>query len=259
VLWYAARHKEDGPLATITTAPAAPRRPHVRLFYVALSIAMALVVFAGFAPTYYLRALNPSPVTISGSTSLSPLVHLHGAIFSAWVVLFIVQTTLVSQRNVRAHRRLGVAGAVVAAAMVVVGVNTAIASAAAGGAPPGVDPLAFLAVPLFDMVLFPIFVGLALWKRRDRESHGRLMLLAYMTVIVAAVARLPGVLPYGPPMFFGLTLLFLLAGVLHDRASRGRVHPVYVWGGAVFVLSVPVRLAVSTTDAWRQFALFLTR
>jgi hypothetical protein len=83
------------------------------------------------------------------------------------------------------------------------------------------------------------------------------MLLAYVCIVVAAIARLPGVLPLGAPAFFGLSLLFVLAGVIYDRVSRGRVHPVYVWGGTMLALSVPLRLLISGTDMWRQVAQWL--
>jgi uncharacterized membrane protein YoaK (UPF0700 family) len=109
------------------------------------------------------------------------------------------------------------------------------------------------------MVLFAGFVIAALVKRRDKETHKRLMLLAYVTIIVAAVARLPGMLAVGPPAFFGGALLFILAGAIYDRVSRGRVHKAYIWGGLIFVASVPLRLAFSGTGAWRAFAEFLTR
>jgi hypothetical protein len=230
-----------------------------RVFYGGIAIVMATIVLVGFAPTYYLRAFVAAPLTVSGATTLTPLAHLHGALFTGWVLLFIVQTALVASHRVRVHRRLGIAGGVLAAAMVVVGVSTAIASAARGAAPPGVDPLVFLAIPLFDMVLFPIFVGAALWHRRNKEAHKRLMLLAYVSILVAAVARWPGVLPYGPLAFFGLTFIILVVAVLYDLASRRRVHPVYIWGGALLVVSVPLRLMISGTDAWRGIAEFLTR
>jgi hypothetical protein len=222
-----------------------------------MAIAMALTVFIGFAPTYYLRAYFGAPVTVSGTTSLTPLAHLHGVLFTGWVLLFIVQTALVATHRVAVHRRLGMAGAWLAAAMVVVGVSTAIAGAARGAAPPGVDPLAFLAVPLFDMALFAGFVTTAILWRRHKETHKRLMLLAYVSIIVAAAARLPGVVSYGPLAFFGLAFVFALCGALYDLASRGRVHRVYLWGGAVLLVSVPARLAISETAAWRTFAEFV--
>jgi hypothetical protein len=244
----------------------APQAPSVvpvgaydHVFYGGMAVTLALVVLTGFAPTYYLRFFDGAPShTVSGGP-ITPLVHLHGALFTSWIVLFIVQTALVSSRRVAVHRRLGVAGAVLAAAMVVVGTMTAIRTAARGGAPPGVPPLAFLAIPVFDMVLFATFVTTALVMRRDKEAHKRLMLLAYITLVVAAVARLPGVLPLGPLAFFGFGYLFMVFAALYDLVTRGRVHKAYLWGGAMMVVSVPLRLFVSGTAAWMAFAEFLVR
>jgi hypothetical protein len=189
----------------------------------------------------------------------TPLVHLHGALFTGWVVLFITQTALVASHRLAVHRRLGVAGAVLAAAMVLVGTSTAVATAKRGGAPVGVDPLAFLAIPIFDMVLFATFVTAALVLRRNKETHKRLMLLAYISIIVAAVARLPGVLPLGPLAFFGLGYFLVVVAVIYDLVSRHRVHKAYLWGGALMVASVPLRLAISGTGLWQAFAQALTK
>jgi hypothetical protein len=174
-------------------------------------------------------------------------------------VLFLVQTTLVAGRKVALHRRLGIAGAVLALVMVLVGVRTAITAAARGSAPPGVDPLVFLAVPLFDMLGFAGFVAAAVWLRARREAHKRLMLLAYASIITAAVGRIAGVASVGPLLALGLSLTFVLAGVVYDVVSRGRVHPAYVWGGTLLALSLPLRLAISGTAAWRAFAESLVR
>jgi hypothetical protein len=230
-----------------------------RLFYGSMSIALAVTVFCGFAPTYYLRVFSGGPkVTINGGP-FTPLVAVHAALFTAWVTLFIVQTSLVAGHRVRAHQRLGMAGAVLAASMVVVGALLAIATAARGAAPPGMDPLAFLAVPMFDIILFAFFVACALRLRRDREAHKRLMLLAYVNLVAAAVARLPGILPLGPFVFYGLSFLFVVAGATYDLMTRKRLHPVYLWGGLLFAVSVPVRLAISGTSAWKALGAFLTR
>jgi hypothetical protein len=223
-----------------------------------MAAVLALTVFAGFAPTYYLRLFSGGPrATVTGGP-FTPMVHVHGALFTSWVLLYVAQTALIARRRVAAHRRMGIAGAVLAAAMVVAGMVIAIGAAARGAAPPGVDPLAFLIIPFTDMVLFAGFLAAALARRRSPEAHKRLMLLAYVNLMVAAVARLPGVLPLGPPAYYGLALLFILAGALYDRLSRGRVHAVYVWGGALFVASVPARLLLSGTGAWRALAQLLT-
>jgi FtsH-binding integral membrane protein len=152
-----------------------------------------------------------------------------------------------------------VAGGVLAAAMVAAGTALAVATARRGGAPVGVDPLAFLAIPIFDMIVFGGFVTAALLLRRDKEAHKRLMLLAYISLVVAAVARLPGVLPLGPPAFFGLGYAFALVAVAYDLLTRHRVHKAYAWGVPLLVASVPVRLAVSGTAPWHALGAFLTR
>jgi hypothetical protein len=85
------------------------------------------------------------------------------------------------------------------------------------------------------------------------------MLLAYISLIVAAVARLPGVLPLGPLAFFGLGYLFVVLAAIYDLASRRRVHKAYLWGGGLMVASVPLRLMISGTGAWRGFAELLTK
>ena len=229
-----------------------------RVFYTGIAATMALTVFFGFGQTYYFRVMSGTAATLSGGT-ITPTIHVHGLVFSAWVVLFLVQTMLVASRKVAVHRTLGYASLALAATMVIVGVRTALESAARGAAPPGADPLAFLVVPLADVTLFTGFYSAAVVKRRQRETHKRLMLLAYVSIITAAVARLPGLLALGPPVFFGLSFMFVVAGAVYDKVSRGRIHPVYLWGGAIIALSVPGRLALSTTGAWRTFAEFLVR
>ncbi len=230
-----------------------------RVFYGGVAVTMAAMAVVGFAPTYYLRLFSGGPTaTISGGP-FTGLVHLHGALFTAWVALFIVQTALISARRVAVHRRVGVAGAVLAGMMVIVASMTALGMAKRGAAPPGIGPLAFLAIPLFDMVMFATFIAAALVLRRKKEAHKRLMLLGYISIMGAPAARLPGVLPYGPFAFYGIAFVFLLAGILYDVASRRRVHPAYLWGGALLVASVPLRLAISSTTAWTTFAQMLTR
>jgi hypothetical protein len=247
-------------VATPATRSRAPMvGAYDRVFYSAMALVMALTVFAGFGSTYYFRFFSGGPTATLSGGPFTALVHVHALLFTSWVLLFIVQTTLVASRRVAVHRRLGMAGTGLAAAMVVAGTFTALEAARRGAAPPGVEPLAFLIIPLSDMVLFAGFITTAFVLRRNKEAHKRLMLLAYVTILVAATARLPGVLLLGPPAFFGLACLFIVAGVVYDLLSRRRVHPVYVWGGALFVLSVPARLAFSGTAAWRAFAEFLTR
>ncbi len=230
-----------------------------RVFYGGMGVLLAALTLVGFGPTFYFRWLVDPMPTVSGSTTLTPLTYFHGAVFTAWVVLFIVQTSLIASRRVAVHRKLGIAGAVLAGLMIVIGVSTAIAAARLGSAPPGVDSLTFMAVPMFDMILFAGFVAAAILRRKDKETHKRLMLLAYISIIGAAVARMPGVLPYGPLAFFGIAYGLSFLGAGFDYWSRGRVSRVYWWGIPLLLLSVPLRLVVSGTGAWQSFARFVTQ
>jgi hypothetical protein len=249
---------------TTTAAPlralSAATGRYDRLFYSGIAIAMALTVLFGFGPTYYFAAIAGRPLATVSGRPITLLVHAHGVLFTSWALLVVAQTTLVAQQKVHVHRRLGAVGGGLAALMIVVGTMTALRSAATGGGPPGTDPLSFLLVPLTDMLLFGSFVGLALRQRGKAEAHKRLMLLAYVSIMAAAVGRLPAVLALGrPPVVLGLTLTFLFAGITYDLMTRRRVHPVYLWGGAVLIASVPFRLVVSQTSAWKAVAAAIVR
>lgn len=210
-------------------------------FYLWMAGALALTAFAGFAPTYFLR-----PV-FAPAAPLTPLMHVHGALFSAWVALLVVQASLVAARRTDVHRRLGIAGAVLAAAMIPAGILLALESARRGLAPQGLDPLTFAAVPLGSVVMFAAFAGAGLANRRRPAVHRRLMILATVAIITPALARLVG---RRPTVALALTPLFVLAAIAYDYRRERRLHPVYLWGGLVILLSGPVRIAIGRTDAW---------
>jgi hypothetical protein len=253
-------------MSTIAVSQAMPQAPvrrvgtHDRVFYGSVAVLMALLAIVGFAPTFYLRLFSGGPpLTFGAGRPFTPLIYLHGALFTAWVALFIVQTALISARCVVLHRRIGVAGALLAAAMIAVATMTALGAAKRGSTPPGIPPLVFLAIPLFDMVMFTTFITAALALRRNKEAHKRLMLLAYVSIMGAPAARLPGMLPLGPLAFYGIAFVFLAAGIVYDLVSRRRVHAAYIWGGTLLVASVPLRLAISGTATWMAIAQALTR
>ena len=228
------------------------RRMGGRSFYVCLAIAFAILVAIGFGPTFYLKPVLAAP-------PLTALITLHGFMFTAWILLLIVQTTLVAKGRTDVHRRLGILGAVLAAGMVGVGLKTAIAAVARGVSPPGAPPpLSFFAIPFFSIVLFAIFIGLAIALRRDTATHKRLMVLGTAAIMGAAIARLPFGAAGIPPVFFAIADLFLVAGIIHDWRTMGRVHRAYVWGGLLLVASQPFQLAILGTEAWIGFARWLT-
>jgi hypothetical protein len=233
--------------------PAINRRRRERWFYISMSIAAVITVFAGFSRTYYLRPyFNTAP--------LMPLLHLHGLVFTSWLALFLVQTTLIAAHRTDIHRRLGILGGVIAALMIVIGPTTAVIRASQGATPvPGVSPLSFLVVPLGDMFLFAILVSAGFNYRRRPDVHKRLMMLATISILAAAIARLPfAIMQAGPPAFFGLTDVFVLACISYDLITLKRVHRATALGALLIIASQPLRLMLGGTHAWLAFAGWLT-
>ena len=230
-------------------APSIHRSGKDHRLYIWVAVFIPIIVLAGFARTYYLKGLFGTPV-LPGL-----LVHLHGIVMTSWVVLFVAQVWLVSTRRTKLHQRLGVWGAILAALMLLVGVLTAIFGAARGSSP-GPPPLQFLVIPLGDLLVFAILVGTALYFRRRLDLHKRLMLLATVSLLPPAIARIPlqFIATGGPSVFFGLADLCVLACVVFDSVKYRRLHPAFLWGTLLIVASQPLRLLLAGTDAWMQFA-----
>lgn len=241
--------------AEVLSPPAAvDKRRAERIFFTGMAVAILITVFAGFSRTFFLR-----PYFFS--ERLLPLLIVHGVLFSSWIVLMIAQTTLVAAKRTRTHMRLGVAGGVLAVLMILVGAFTAIVRAKGPSPVPGVNSLSFLTIPLGDMLVFAILVGAAFYFRRRLDTHKRLMLLATITLLPAAVARLPFdfVATGGPFIFFGLSDLFIVPLIVFDIITRGRPHRATLLGGALLVASHPLRLVIGGTNAWLSFATWLTQ
>ena len=220
-----------------------------RKFYTGIGVAMLLTALVGFSRTYFLGLISGHATTITGRVP-NATVHLHALLFMSWLVLFIVQTSLVARHRVKVHRKLGYFGVGLAAAMIVVGGRTAVEAARLGAVPPGAKPWNFIAIPFGDITTFAIFfLGAVLW-RNQKDKHKRLMILASACLMPAALVRWPGVLAIGPLVSYGLALLFPIAGAVYDRWSRGHVHAVYWWGLALTVLGVAVRVVLLGSPAW---------
>jgi hypothetical protein len=244
-------------MSTLTRARV---RPEVeRLFFTGMTLALFAAVFLGFARTYFLRAFFPEFTAQHGAPET--IFYVHGTAVVLWYVLLVVQARLVAARRIDLHRTLGWAGAVLAGLMIVLGMHGALVAARRPGGfmDIPVPPLQFLVVPFFDMVLFALFVGLAISQRKDPQAHKRWMLIASIAILTAAIARWPFgfIATGGPPMFFGVTDLFLLPLLAWDLATRRRPHVVTVVGGLLLVASQPLRLMLSGTPLWNRFAEWL--
>lgn len=230
-----------------------------RYFYFNMALACMATAFLGFAPTYWLPLAR-------GSFSATPLVHFHGLLFFTWTLYFAFQAWLAASGQTARHRMLGMIGVSLATAMTIFGflaaVNVMKRSAAMGLTNEGI---AFSIVPLSGILFFAVVFTLAIAANRSPETHKRLMLLAAISLLDAAVARwfLTFLAPPGPP---GpppvpvtippalVAYLLLVVAIVHDWRTRGRPHPVYVYGGLALVAVKILNWPISVTPAWHAFA-----
>ncbi len=224
-----------------------------RRFWSGMAVGMALVAFAGFAPSYYLKS------HFTFGPTLTPLLRLHGAVMTAWLALLVTQTTFIAARRIAWHRRLGIVGAGLAAALIVLAGYTAIMRARQGLLGGGMlPPLQFLAIPLMSMLVLPVLIGAAIYFRKRSDYHKRLIMLANVEFVTPAAARLMIMAGLGPPVGFALCDLFVLAIVARDLVTLRRIHPATLWGGLFLVVCQPTRFLISGTHAWLSFAGWLT-
>ena len=234
--------------SAVAAAPAAVRA-NDRAFYTGIAVAAALTVLVGFSRTYFLRPYFQAE-------PLDAAFHVHGLVFSAWIALFVAQTSLVAAGRTDVHRKVGWAGACLAALMVVVALNAAVHGAhrdiAAGYV---TESLRFFATPVLSMAMFASLVALAVAVRSRPETHKRLMLLATLSLLDAAVGRwpIPG-LADAPLAYYAITDAFIAAAILYDFVSRRSVSPVYVWGGLAIVVEQWARDALGATAVWQSLA-----
>jgi hypothetical protein len=239
---------------TTIAAAGAPGRRSERRFYGAMAALVVAAVFVGFGPTYYLRPLLGPP------RPLSRVLHVHGFVFSVWVLLFVAQAVLVSVRRVDLHRKLGVLGAAWAALMVPVGVAAALHVAALATGPAAIEARRFLAVQAFDLGVFAVLVAVGIALRRDAQSHKRYLLLATISLLPPAVARWPWpAMPGGLPTIFVLSYLALVPVVVFDLRTLGRVHRATLWGSLLILGCVPLRFLLAGSDAWFRLADWIMR
>ena len=224
------------------------RREYGSLFYVLMALAIAATVFVGFAPTFYLRSRDP------GLSALPRYLQVHGTAFTAWILLFAVQAGLVAAGHGRRHRQLGWAGAALAATMIVSGTLSGILSMrrefAAGYEE---EAAAFLLTPFSAMLVFGTLVALAVVYRHHADTHKRLMLLATISLLDAAIARWP-IAFTADWMFLAATDVFIAVAATYDLATRQRVSAAYVWGSAVVVAGQVLRILGGPTETWRALA-----
>jgi hypothetical protein len=198
-------------------------------FYFFMALLIPAVVAYGFSFTVGENLIHPAIPR--------PLIlYVHAAVFSGWLVFFMLQSALVRTHNVNWHRRIGWFGVALGVVIPVLGVFTTVTmgrfnilrlhSTRAESA---------LMIPLFDMVAFTPTFALAIYYRKKPEFHRRLILMATCALTAAGFGRFPGWLLPHEFFYAGVDLLILL-GVVRDMIVNRSVHRIYFYVLPAFIV-----------------------
>ena len=235
-----------------------------RYFYSSVAALMVAIMFIGFY-AFYTRG------TGFGGRVITPevrgVVIVHGIAITLWYLLFLVQTLLIAVKNRRLHMTLGWSAVAVGLTVTISGVLTAVRSVRY--TPPelvlfGMKYQDFLLVMLMEMAVFTVFVTAGILTRKKPEIHRSMMLLAGLSVLLGATARMPAVMAlfggensrggFFAPVFVLAAIILVVRWAMTRRFDR--------WYAAGYVATVVLYLGaeqVSRTDAWHQTALALIK
>jgi len=218
-----------------------------RRYYLIAAVGIIAVVLAGFSIDFDL---------LFDMSSLSFLARAHGLVMFAWVGVFFAQVLLVARHRVDLHRRLGISGAALALMIVIVGTYTSIVAARLGGnhLPPGVPAIPFLSASLLLLLTFAVLAGTGLAMRRRPGVHKRLMLLATMLLLDAALVRFISAYTHWSIDAAWVRNLLVLACIVVDTLRYRRFHPAFVAGGLLLLAYDFTQVWLAGTTAWLHFA-----
>jgi hypothetical protein len=204
----------------------------IRPYFVS-AVILAGIMFVGFAKNYYLR-------TWIGTRPITFMVHVHGLVMTAWVVLFVAQTLLVVNHRIDLHRKLGIAGAFLAGIVVALGLYTIAASILRRHPDADIARFAnlFAAFDGLSLLLFGALVVTAVRVRLRPQTHKRLMVMATISLLPPAFGRSVAYFTRVDVFKIVLGMMCVTVGVcvLIDTIRRRRLHPALAWSGASVVV-----------------------
>jgi hypothetical protein len=236
-----------------------------KAFYLLILIIIWAAILSGFINDVIKK-------NAEGKLHFPIIVHVHAAAFVSWLILFTIQLFLIRKGNYSLHKKLGIAGAVLAGLMVVLGCLTGMVSEHVKYGTSDSDP-AFLAVMFGDMLLFGILAGTGIMLRKDGSAHKRLMLLATVVIIDAGTGRwfsfkiapffgnmywtyhtlAQGFLPYVGFQMLPVLILILTIG-LYDVITRRKLHPAYIMALLLYLLVYLIAAWLYFNPEWLKIA-----
>jgi hypothetical protein len=243
-----------------------------RWIFVLMAVWFIAITLTGFIPS----SLEKVAAVEAGMRPPFPLMlHAHAVLMGAFLVLLLVQTTLVATGRLQHHQKLGLAGIVLAPAIVVVGgllvpiIHYEVWGMVQGAPPEAQAELQQVMVIIRNImllqiqvgILFAIYIGVALYLRKsDPAMHKRMIFLAVALPLPAAfdrIAWLPNTMPETP---LGPILYILLAVApmfIWDLLRTRKVHKAYRLWLAGFLPSAVLIYLLWNTDWWQATAAWL--
>lgn len=223
--------------------------PSARLrFYPLLAIALVTFIVIGFSRTFYLRFLSDLP-------PMRAVMQVHGLVFTAWLALFVAQTQLIAAQRVDLHRKLGVAGILLALAVVA----TSILAMLVAAATPRINQIGLTApqasiLPVVAITQFVVLLTAGVALRHRASLHRRLMMLAMISVLAPPTARLIALLDLRQHFLLlqmSVVAVFVTICLVHDWRNHRILHPVFATGGIVLVSMWPLRYVIARSEMWQ--------
>jgi hypothetical protein len=220
-----------------------------RSFFAIMAFTALAVSVTGFGPTYFFKYWTQAP-------PLALVVHVHAALFTAWLALLLIQASLIRGGRFATHQAVGKLAFVLVVLMVITGYLVIF-----GKPRPTVASKAFIFTPIVSLILFPLFVAAAIHFRRDGATHKRLMFIATIAIATAGIARIMTGIGLDPTNYRAYAVTYailLLPLVIYDLATRRKLHPATGYAGMLLLLRHPLHELVAHTEPWQRAAAWLT-
>ncbi len=240
-----------------------------------MAVLFIVTAIASFAPTSLRLVLR----VWSGEQLPPPfVVHFHAVSMTSWLLLLLAQSTLAFKNRLDVHRKLGVLSLILAPCIMfsmygmdLYGLETFRTEtnvlAMAETRPEQVAQMqryiaSILLIHGSSYFLFPtFFVWAILVRRKDNETHRRLMILATLVLMIPGLGRLLSVTSVLPD--FGMTLLdarhfylliLIMPALVYEVFKQRTLHRSYVIGMALLGSWMIIGRILWTSPWWLQTA-----
>lgn len=243
----------------MTTTSKSDRRRRLQLSfrtaYSKFSLLLLAITVISLMPHYVELIKEPDSVSLQ--------FVFHGIVFLLWYVLFTVQSGLVSAGQLATHRALGYLSIPFAVLLLYSG-GAMLVGVSESYQPDWTEEYLFARTSfvwaiVHTVLSFSIFYILAVIYRTSPHVHKRFMLLASLSMMSASITRfayLPIIPIDGTALTMLLSYALLITPLVVDRVQAGRIHPVLLYGTAIYVVTQLIAMGLLPATRFGQSMAF---